>query len=140
MMDKIHIVSGGQTGVDRAALDVALKNNISCGGYCPKGRIAEDGVIPEHYPLTETESPEPEEVKISVRVVASSKHVFTDFPRETDLKNSETKYSPSRMPSSSRGPLYEDSCLAALVMITRWFPERLSMNEPERQKPKMMPQ
>ncbi len=48
------IVSGGQTGVDRAALDVALELNIPCGGWCPKGRIAEDGVIPDRYPLVES--------------------------------------------------------------------------------------
>lgn len=50
------IVSGGQTGVDRAALDVALKLGIPCGGWCPKGRIAEDGIIDERYPLRETDS------------------------------------------------------------------------------------
>src|SRR6266852_5932705 len=48
------IVSGGQTGVDRAALDVALELGIPCGGWCPKGRRAEDGSIPDHYPLRET--------------------------------------------------------------------------------------
>lgn len=48
------IVSGGQTGVDRAALDVALELGIPCGGWCPKGRRAEDGRIPERYPLVET--------------------------------------------------------------------------------------
>ncbi|MCG3199817.1 MAG: molybdenum cofactor carrier [Candidatus Omnitrophica bacterium] len=50
------IVSGGQTGVDRAALDVALELGISCGGWCPLGRLAEDGVLPDRYPLRETES------------------------------------------------------------------------------------
>jgi Circularly permutated YpsA SLOG family len=50
------IVSGGQTGVDRAALDVALVMGIECGGWCPKGRRAEDGRIPSRYPLAETES------------------------------------------------------------------------------------
>lgn len=50
------IISGGQTGVDRAALDTALALGIPCGGWCPKGRRAEDGVIPMHYPLTETTS------------------------------------------------------------------------------------
>ena len=50
------IVSGAQTGVDRAALDVALGYNVACGGWCPKGRIAEDGVIPKRYPMRETES------------------------------------------------------------------------------------
>ncbi len=47
------IVSGGQTGVDRAALDVALELRLPCGGWCPKFRRAEDGRIPEHYPLVE---------------------------------------------------------------------------------------
>lgn len=50
------IVSGGQSGVDRAALDAALALGIPCGGWCPKGRHAEDGIIPAHYPLTETTS------------------------------------------------------------------------------------
>jgi Circularly permutated YpsA SLOG family len=48
------IVSGGQTGVDRAALDVALELGIPCGGWCPKGRLAEDGGVPARYPLKET--------------------------------------------------------------------------------------
>ncbi len=50
------IVSGGQTGVDRAALDFALEKGIVCSGWCPKGRLAEDGVIDERYPLKETET------------------------------------------------------------------------------------
>ena len=50
------IISGGQTGVDRAALDVALELGIPCGGWCPKGRKAEDGRIDPRYPLQETES------------------------------------------------------------------------------------
>jgi len=48
------IISGGQTGVDRAALDVALANGIACGGSCPAGRAADDGPIPARYPLIET--------------------------------------------------------------------------------------
>ena len=47
------IISGGQTGVDRAALDAALHHRFPCGGYCPKGRKADDGAISGHYPLTE---------------------------------------------------------------------------------------
>ncbi|CAM2819884.1 putative molybdenum carrier protein [Legionella worsleiensis] len=43
------IISGGQTGVDRAALDVAINQNIPYGGWCPKGRIDELGIIPLHY-------------------------------------------------------------------------------------------
>ncbi|MCH8903878.1 MAG: putative molybdenum carrier protein [Bacteroidetes bacterium] len=50
----MKIISGGQTGVDRAALDYGLEKGYSIGGWCPKGRLAEDGIIPLHYPLDET--------------------------------------------------------------------------------------
>ncbi len=52
------IVSGGQTGVDRGALDAAIALRIPHGGWCPRGRLAEDGTIPDRYGLTETESPQ----------------------------------------------------------------------------------
>jgi predicted Rossmann-fold nucleotide-binding protein len=54
----VRVVSGGQTGVDRAALDVAIELGMAHGGWCPKGRLAEDGLIPAHYRLTETDSPD----------------------------------------------------------------------------------
>jgi hypothetical protein len=50
----LRIVSGGQTGVDRAALDAAQAAGVPCGGWCPAGRRAEDGAIPARYPLRET--------------------------------------------------------------------------------------
>lgn len=50
------VVSGGQTGVDRAGLDAAMEAGIPVGGYCPKGRLAEDGTVPECYPLVELSS------------------------------------------------------------------------------------
>jgi len=50
------IVSGGQTGVDRAGLDAAIECNFPHGGWCPKGRIAEDGVLEKKYNLQETKS------------------------------------------------------------------------------------
>ena len=49
----MKIISGGQTGVDRAALDVALKHGIECGGWCPAGRLDEFGRIPAQYPVQE---------------------------------------------------------------------------------------
>ena len=56
MITNIKIISGGQSGVDRAALDFAFENQISCGGWCPKGRLAEDGRIHKRYPLRETDN------------------------------------------------------------------------------------
>ena len=53
------IVSGGQTGVDRAALDAARTTGVRSGGWCPKGRRAEDGTIPTQYSLQETPSEDP---------------------------------------------------------------------------------
>ena len=52
----IRIISGGQTGVDRAALDAAMALGVDCGGWCPKGRKSEDGRIPAKYHLRETPS------------------------------------------------------------------------------------
>ena len=49
----VMIVSGGQTGVDRGALDAALASGSPCGGWCPEGRLAEDGAISDIYPLQE---------------------------------------------------------------------------------------
>ena len=55
-----RIVSGGQTGADRAALDVALLIGLECGGWVPKGRLAEDGPIAATYPdLVEADFVEP---------------------------------------------------------------------------------
>jgi len=56
---EITIISGGQSGVDRAALDFALHNKLPCGGWCPKDRWAEDGRIPDKYPVRETDSVDP---------------------------------------------------------------------------------
>jgi len=52
----ITIISGGQTGADRAALDFAIEHGIPHGGWCPRGRLAEDGVIAARYSLRETPS------------------------------------------------------------------------------------
>ena len=63
-----RVVSGGQTGVDRAALDVALARGLACGGWCPRGRRAEDGPIDRRYPLRETAGEDPaERTRLNVR-------------------------------------------------------------------------
>ncbi len=54
----LFIVSGGQTGADRGALDAALAAGFPCGGWCPRGRRAEDGTIPDRYPQRETPTAE----------------------------------------------------------------------------------
>jgi hypothetical protein len=53
MHGDVKIISGGQTGADRAALDFAIKHNIPHGGWVPKGRKAEDGRIPDSYQVQE---------------------------------------------------------------------------------------
>lgn len=54
-----QIVSGGQTGVDRAALDAAIAAGVAHGGWCPATRWAEDGPLPQRYALRETPSSDP---------------------------------------------------------------------------------
>jgi hypothetical protein len=56
MAGNMKIMSGGQTGVDRAALDVAISLGLPCGGWVPRGRRAEDGPVDRRYPLRETAS------------------------------------------------------------------------------------
>jgi hypothetical protein len=66
MLDKI--ISGGQTGVDTAALDAAIALGISHGGWCPKGRRREDSIIPFKYNLQETNSSDySERTKLNIR-------------------------------------------------------------------------
>ncbi|MEW6766011.1 MAG: putative molybdenum carrier protein [Pseudomonadota bacterium] len=61
------IVSGGQTGADRAALDFAIAHGIEHGGWCPAGRKAEDGPIDARYALTETEGGYARRTRLNVR-------------------------------------------------------------------------
>ncbi len=55
-MSLVRIVSGGQTGADRAALDWAMEHGVDHGGWCPRGRKAEDGMVAHRYRLAETPS------------------------------------------------------------------------------------
>lgn len=63
-----RIVSGGQSGVDRAALDAARAAGYAIGGWCPAGRWAEDGPIDPAYPLRETATADPaERTRLNIR-------------------------------------------------------------------------
>lgn len=64
------IISGCQTGVDRAALDAAMKAGIDCGGFVPRGKFAEDGRIPDRYPVYECDSPD-YDVRTELNVINS---------------------------------------------------------------------
>lgn len=73
------IISGGQTGVDRSALDFSLQNNIHCGGWCPKDRIAEDGIIDIKYPLKETtEKPPIYRTKLNIEDADGTLIIFSN--------------------------------------------------------------
>lgn len=78
------IVSGGQTGVDRAALDAAIRNNIPHGGWCPKGRLAENNTtIPEFYDLIETvESDVSIRTKLNIRDSSGTLILIPKWPNE----------------------------------------------------------
>ena len=66
--DRLTIISGGQTGADRAALDFALEHKIPHSGWCPRGRRAEDGALADRYELLETSSHRyPQRTKWNVR-------------------------------------------------------------------------
>jgi hypothetical protein len=89
------IVSGGQTGVDRGALDFAIKRGIAHGGFCPKGRRSESGRIPDKYSLVETSS--------------------ADYPPRTwrNVQHSDGTLIITRGTPSGGTALTEDICLAS---------------------------
>ena len=75
-----RIISGGQTGADRGGLDAAIDLGIPHGGWCPKGRRAEDGAIPSKYRLRESESPD-YPVRTEQNVLSSHGTVVFTFGR-----------------------------------------------------------
>ena len=77
----MKIVSGGQTGVDRAALDAALKSGFAAGGWCPAGRVAEDGIIPDKYPVKELpNSGYRQRTKMNVTDSDGTVIIYFDYP------------------------------------------------------------
>lgn len=93
--NNLTILSGGQTGVDRAALDFALNNNMLCGGWCPLGRKAEDGTINSVYPLSETFSDNPK-MRTEMNILGSDATliiVFSDMDEGTQFTLDMAKFS-----------------------------------------------
>jgi hypothetical protein len=80
------VISGGQTGADRAALDFAIKHKIPHAGFCPRGRKAEDGRIPPRYQLAETKSDQyPERTRRNVEL-ADATAIFSRVSAEALLR------------------------------------------------------
>jgi len=74
----MKIISGGQTGADRAALDAAIEASIPCGGWLPRGRKAEDGPVPARYQLQEMASPKYRD-RTQKNIVASDGTLIVSF-------------------------------------------------------------
>jgi len=75
-----RLISGGQTGVDQAALETAIELGMACGGWCPAGRRSETGIIPLRFPLIETSSPwYPQRTRLNIRD-SDSTLIISDGP------------------------------------------------------------
>ena len=73
------IISGGQTGADCAGLDFAIWHEIPHGGWCPRGRLCENGTIDPRYQLTETSTKSyPQRTEKNVRGLRWNRHLH-DF-------------------------------------------------------------
>jgi len=82
VVDRLKVISGGQSGVERMALDVAAQLGFPTGGWCPAGRMSDDGPIPASYPLIETRAVEPH-VRTQRNVETSSATVLFTFGTPT---------------------------------------------------------
>jgi Circularly permutated YpsA SLOG family len=125
-----RIVSGGQTGVDQAALRAAQTCGLECGGWCPPGRLSESGTIPSIFPLKETpeersaeapEIPRSQRTEWNVRDSDASLILRPKIPVEQDQGTDWT----IRCAESYGRPLFEcdPSDPLALNMITEWLRE-----------------
>jgi len=77
-MKIVKVISGGQTGADRAALDAAMACGVEHGGWCPRGRLSEDGPIPSTYNLRETTE---EEYPVRTRMNVEAADLTVIFSR-----------------------------------------------------------
>ena len=118
----MKIVSGGQTGVDRAALDFAIQQDMSARRLVSIGRLAEDGIIPPQYQLHETDSPEYGE-RTEKNVVDSDATLIV-YTRERFQAG---RLSPTHWPSSTAGQCWwfakRTDCGAAFPSFQNFFNE-----------------
>jgi hypothetical protein len=114
------IVSGGQTGVDRAALDVALELGLPHGGWCPRGRKSEDGIIPPQYDLQETPSDDYAE-RTERNVVDSDGTLVLCFGEPTGGTALTLRLARRHGKPSCVAPLEDASRRAALEKVSRWL-------------------
>ncbi|MDR2695689.1 MAG: putative molybdenum carrier protein [Deltaproteobacteria bacterium] len=86
------IISGGQTGADRAALDFALERGFEIQGYCPHGRRADDGSLDAKYPLQETKSAAyPPRTRLNVKL-ADATIIFNGLPEYSSGTHAAIRY------------------------------------------------
>ena len=124
------IISGGQTGVDRAALDVALASGHEVGGWCPQGRRAEDGPIPQRYPLRETASEKyPPRTALNVRDSDATLVLHLGVP-DKGAQLAETIARRSRKPSLSIDLTDRDAYAVARAWLRDTAPRVLNVAGP----------
>jgi hypothetical protein len=137
----MRIISGGQTGVDQAALRAAQDGGLACGGWCPPGRVCESGIIPSRFPLQETprdRSPEAPEIPRSQRsewnvcnsdatlILAHANAVENDAGTDWTMRCAE-RY---RRPVMICDPAHADSAAAILRWLRQVTPATLNIAGP----------
>lgn len=117
-----RIVTGGQSGVDRAALDAARAAGVEIGGWCPAGRWAEDGPIDRAYPLRETRSSDPaERTRLNIRD-SDATLILAPEGRAADVPDG-TALTAEAAPRLDRPFLILDPALANVPAALAWVVE-----------------
>ncbi len=124
------IISGGQTGSDRAALDAAIAMGVAHGGWCPLHRRAEDGRIPDHYELEECESSE-YSVRTEYNVRDSDATIIFAYGTTpgsmSTLRFTVEHNKPSLMPDLSKNHTDEELVRAVVRFIRHFKPKIINV-------------
>lgn len=132
---RIKIISGGQTGVDRGALDFALEHGLEHGGFCPQGRRAEDGVIPAIYELTSTQSTGyPQRTRMNIEL-ADATLILTPQKRPTGGTRMTAKMALDRgTPWLAADPTREEHIVKVASWLEKTAPNVLNVAGPRESK------